>query len=82
MESQLRAGGNRWTATRAEYYARRYYVAKWRMNVACRLLRETGGGLTEISSRVGYTDVASFSRAFKALVGQSPSSWRSGKSGT
>lgn len=58
------------------------YVANWRMNVACRLLRETDDGLTEISSRVGYTDVASFSRAFKALVGQSPSSWRSGKSGT
>ena len=26
MESQLRAGGNRWTATRAEHYARRYEI--------------------------------------------------------
>ena len=56
------------------------YVANWRMNVACRLLRETDDGLAEISSRVGYSDVASFSRAFKSLVGQSPSNWRSGQS--
>lgn len=55
------------------------YVANWRMSVACRLLRESDDGLAEISNRVGYTDVASFSRAFKSLVGQSPSSWRSGR---
>ena len=52
------------------------YVANWRMNVACRLLRETEGGLAEIAQHVGYRDVTSFSRAFKALVGQSPSRWR------
>lgn len=52
------------------------YVASWRMNVACRLLRETEDGLAEIAQRVGYQDVTSFSRAFKALVGQSPSRWR------
>jgi AraC-like DNA-binding protein len=54
------------------------YVANWRMNVACRLLRETGEGLAGISNRVGYQDVAAFSRAFKALVGLSPSQWRNG----
>ncbi len=53
------------------------YVARWRMHTACRLLRETKDGLDEISQRVGYADVASFSRAFKALVGASPSHWRS-----
>jgi putative ABC transport system permease protein len=26
MESELKAAGNRWTATRVELYARRYYV--------------------------------------------------------
>lgn len=52
------------------------YVAGWRMNVACRLLRETEDGLAEIAQHVGYQDVTSFSRAFKALVGQSPSRWR------
>jgi AraC-like DNA-binding protein len=52
------------------------YVANWRMNVACRLLRETEGGLADIAQRVGYQDVAAFSRAFKSLVGESPSKWR------
>lgn len=52
------------------------YVANWRMNVACRLLRETEDGLVEIAQHVGYQDVTSFSRAFKVLVGQSPSKWR------
>lgn len=52
------------------------YVARWRMNTACRLLRETEEGLAQVSQRVGYTDVASFSRAFKSLVGESPSRWR------
>jgi len=55
------------------------YVASWRMTVACRLLRETEGGLAEIAPRVGYQDVAAFSRAFKALVGASPSTWRGGR---
>lgn len=49
------------------------YAAGWRMNAACRYLRESEDGLTEISARVGYTDVSSFSRAFKPLVGSSPS---------
>jgi AraC-like DNA-binding protein len=52
------------------------YVAIWRMNVACRLLRETEDGLAEIAQQVGYQDVTSFSRAFKVLVGESPSKWR------
>ena len=51
-------------------------VAAWRMTVACRLLRDSGDGLAEIAQRVGYQDVAAFSRAFKALVGVSPSQWR------
>jgi AraC-like DNA-binding protein len=52
------------------------YVASWRMNVACRLLRETEAGLADIAHRVGYQDVAAFSRSFKALAGESPSKWR------
>ena len=52
------------------------YVARWRMNTALRLLRETGSSLAEIAQQIGYTDVASFSRAFKTLVGVSPSQWR------
>lgn len=53
------------------------YVASWRMNLACRMLRESDRDLTAIATEVGYQDVAAFSRAFKALVGESPARWRS-----
>lgn len=52
------------------------YVSSWRMTVACQQLRDTDGNLDKIACAVGYQDVASFSRAFKALVGQSPARWR------
>lgn len=52
------------------------YVAAWRMNVACRLLHEARAPLMTVATEVGYSDVASFSRAFKALVGLSPAAWR------
>jgi AraC-like DNA-binding protein len=58
------------------------YVASWRMNVACRMLLETRAPLTSIAARVGYSDVAAFSRAFKTLVGQSPATWRARRSAT
>ena len=56
------------------------YVASWRMTVACKRLRETADNLDRIANEIGYLDVASFSRAFKALVGQSPAHWRSAQS--
>lgn len=52
------------------------YVTGWRMNFACRLLREGEPSLTRIATHVGYEDVAAFSRAFKASVGLSPANWR------
>lgn len=52
------------------------YVACWRMTVACQRLRDTDEHLDLIAGAVGYQDVASFSRAFKALVGESPARWR------
>ena len=56
------------------------YVARWRMNVACRMLRETDVSLAEIASSVGYDGFPAFSRAFKAQVGAPPAEWRkSGK---
>ncbi|MDX2205822.1 MAG: AraC family transcriptional regulator [Hyphomicrobiaceae bacterium] len=55
------------------------YVASWRMNVACRALQESDDGLQEIAASVGYQDVAAFSRAFKEIVGDSPSRWRAGR---
>lgn len=57
------------------------YVTQWRMNIACRKLAETRAGLAEIAALIGYQDTASFSRSFKAIVGQSPALWRK-RSGT
>jgi AraC-like DNA-binding protein len=53
------------------------YVASWRMTIACRMLRETKQDLAGVASEIGYQDVASFSRAFKAHIGESPARWRS-----
>jgi AraC-like DNA-binding protein len=51
------------------------YLALWRMQLASRLLVE-GRQMTAIANAVGYESEASFSRAFKKLVGQAPASWR------
>ena len=51
------------------------YLALWRMQLASRLLVE-GGRMTAIANAVGYESEASFSRAFKKLVGQAPATWR------
>lgn len=51
------------------------YLALWRMQLASRLLIE-GGPISSIAPAVGYESEAAFSRAFKKLVGQSPSEWR------
>lgn len=53
------------------------YVARWRMSVACRLLRDTDLSLAQIAANTGYEDLAAFSRAFKSLVGDAPAHWRS-----
>jgi AraC-like DNA-binding protein len=53
------------------------YVSNWRMTIACQRLRETDEHLAEIATAIGYQDTAAFSRAFKALVGHSPATWRS-----
>ena len=52
------------------------YVSRWRMNLACRLLRETELNLSEIAHRVGYDSPGSFIRAFKAAFKTTPHAWR------
>lgn len=52
------------------------YVAKWRMNVAGRLLDGTQRGITDIAADVGYESLAAFNRAFKRHVGIPPAAWR------
>ena len=53
-----------------------HYLAKWRMQIASELLRSGKANLATIAADVGYESEASFSRAFKKLIGVSPSAWR------
>ncbi len=50
-----------------------------RIEEACRLLKTTTLSVSEISDRVGYSDVSYFNRQFKARRGCSPLKW--GRSG-
>ena len=51
------------------------YLALWRMQLASRLLLQ-GEHVAEVAAAVGYESEAAFSRAFKKLVGEAPSTWR------
>ena len=53
------------------------YVESLRLNLAQTLLRETDKSVSEISAQVGYLQPASFMRAFKKVLGVSPTNWRS-----
>ena len=57
------------------------YIAKWRMNLACRLLSGTPQAVNHIAAEVGYENVAAFNRAFKKHVGIPPAAWRARESG-
>lgn len=52
------------------------YVAKLRMNVACRLLTTSQTGIDQIATDVGYESAAAFNRAFKNHLGLAPGAWR------
>jgi AraC-like DNA-binding protein len=52
------------------------YLARWRMQIAARLLRESPQSVLAVAMQVGYESEAAFSRAFKRVVGQSPTAWR------
>lgn len=51
------------------------YLALWRMQLASRRLLE-GSPVADVAAAVGYSSEAAFSRTFKKLVGEPPSSWR------
>lgn len=53
-----------------------HYLAKWRMQIACELLTGSNANVASIAARVGYESEAAFSRAFKKLIGETPSAWR------
>lgn len=52
------------------------YITEYRIEKAKMLLADPRNKITEISSRVGYTDGNYFSKSFKKAVGLSPSEYR------
>ena len=52
------------------------YLTRWRMELAARLLRETGDAIGAIAHRVGYTSEFAFSRAFSRARGRPPGRYR------
>ena len=56
------------------------YLAKWRMQVASGLLNDNVN-IASVAAKVGYGSEASFSRAFKKIVGLAPSHWRNRSQG-
>lgn len=52
------------------------YLINWRMQEAATLLRTTKAPVASIAQDVGYDSEASFSRAFRRLVGAAPAAWR------
>ncbi|WP_394826349.1 AraC family transcriptional regulator [Pendulispora albinea] len=52
------------------------YLARWRMHVASGWLRSERLTVSEAASRLGYDSEASFSRAFKRVLGVPPSELR------
>jgi len=52
------------------------YLARWRMHLASSWLGNERVTVAEAAQRLGYQSEAAFSRAFKRLMGVSPSSIR------
>jgi AraC-like DNA-binding protein len=59
-------GGIRWMS----------YVARWRLQLASRLLEQAGVSIGQAGAEVGYESEAAFNRAFKKFVGVTPGEWR------
>ena len=52
------------------------YLARWRMALAARALRESQNSVLRIAEEVGYESEAAFNRAFKREFGMPPATWR------
>ena len=50
-----------------------------RANLACQLLESTRTGASDIAAILGYTDQASFTRAFQRWTGLPPTRWRAAR---
>lgn len=52
------------------------YLTRWRIQLACRMLRDDVAKVSAVALDVGYHSEAAFSRAFKMMLGISPAIWR------
>jgi len=52
------------------------YLGQWRMQIAAKRLLQSHDNVATIALDVGYDSEAAFSRAFKRIVGTTPSEWR------
>lgn len=52
------------------------YLAEWRLQKACALLREGRASVQEVAGRIGYRSPAAFTRAFAGMFGESPTSYK------
>ncbi len=57
-------------------YGPMHYLAKWRMQVAAGLLRQSHAPVEAVAREVGYASEAAFSRAFRRQTGLPPATWR------
>lgn len=55
------------------------YVVAHQVELAKRLLRETDLSVTRVALEVGYRSHSTFSMAFKARAGRSPTDWRNSR---
>jgi AraC-like DNA-binding protein len=56
------------------------YLARWRLQLAGRLLERPDVSIAQVGAEVGYESEAAFNRAFKKFVGVPPGTWRKGRS--
>ena len=56
------------------------YLARWRLQLAGRLLERPDVSIAQAGAEVGYESEAAFNRAFKKFVGIPPGTWRKGRS--
>jgi AraC-like DNA-binding protein len=52
------------------------YLARWRLQLASRLLEQSGTSVARAAAEVGYESEPAFNRAFKKFVGVTPGTWR------
>jgi AraC-like DNA-binding protein len=48
-----------------------------RVEAAADRLREPGSRISEVALAVGFQSISQFNRSFRAVVGKSPTDWRS-----